>query len=359
MTAVWKNRSVVVVGRASTGIYLILSTYPLQKPSVLVPANLCYAGIYPALYAGKKVCFCDVNPVTGNVTPETFAAGCGEDVSAAIVPHMYGQPVAGLEKIAAFCRQRQILLIEDCAASMGAYSDAYALGYVGDYTIYSTGYAKTLDLGGGGLVCASRQPLEPIADLEKALPVQSHRAEQDSAFFSKLYRFLRNEASDTDLEKWIYKSVPEWMKSSFLYSISDEKKRWILDRLSQLEDVVAARQTAFQEYARKWDHTFTSSAYIRRYPFSKGAVPWRWNIFAERDLKQAVIAACLEKRLPVSDWYPVVTPMFQSENIYQGASWHEERILNFPLPANGELISAIIDIICGVTLRIEKDCTIL
>lgn len=142
----------LVVSRAASAIYLVLSALRLPNKQVLVPANLCYAAIFPILYAGYEPVFCDVDVTSGNVTYESVAAALTPETGAMIVPHMYGNPVGDMPEIAQICRQSGILLIEDCASAMGAKSPGYPLGAMGDYTVYSTGYSKTLDLGYGGLL---------------------------------------------------------------------------------------------------------------------------------------------------------------------------------------------------------------
>ena len=48
-----------VTGRGGAAVWLVLRrTAP--RGVLLAPANLCYAALYPALYAGWSVRFCDV-----------------------------------------------------------------------------------------------------------------------------------------------------------------------------------------------------------------------------------------------------------------------------------------------------------
>ena len=328
--------SAIAVGRAAAGIYLILKHHGLAGKEILVPANLCYAAIYPAVYAGMCPRFCDVDPVTGNVTEETFRAACGPDTAAAIVPHMYGNPVADFKEIAGLCRDRNILLIEDCASAMGAESDRYALGRTGDYGVFSTGYSKTLDLGGGGFVSSSRHDLEPLRRMEQTLPPESPENERDQAFFSRLYRCLRNEGKGSALEKHIMACLPQWEKDWYLFSLPETEKTALREKLRGLAPVIRERRQALAYYAdrlRDTDLTF--------YPYEKNSVPWRFNLLAEPEKRRRIIDLCLSRGLPVSDWYPRVTPLFGDAGDYPGALWHETHILNFPLLISDEQKDAI------------------
>ena len=314
-----------VTGRAAAGIYLALRSF-CPRGAVLVPANICYAAVYPILYSGRSVRFCDVEPSTGNVTPETVRNAWSPEIVAAIVPHMYGQPVSGMGEIGRFCREKRMFLIEDCASAMGAQASAYALGKVGDCAVYSTGYAKTLDLGTGGLLCSDTLSLDEALEEEERLPFLTEADGNNLAFFSKLYRFLRNQGSGTALEAEVYRAMLESSRGGFLYTIPREKKEWVLSALDRLPETVKARREALEEYRSR-----LRDLPLRFYPYEEGAVPWRCSLLAEPEMRRRVIDACLERGLPVSDWYPRVIGMFACHEDFPGAEWHEKHILNFPL----------------------------
>lgn len=319
------ERNALIVGRAATGIFLILSQHSGgNRKKVLLPANLCYAGILPAQYAGWTPRFCDVDPISGNVTLETFQAAIDPAVGAAIVPHMYGQPVAEMPAIAACCHERGILLIEDCASAMGAEAD-YPLGRMGDYTVYSTGYSKTLELGYGGIVC-SDLPLEILSEHEKTLLPLTDEGKNSMSLFSRLYRVLRNHGTGTELEKEIYRLLPQTLRSGLIHSLPEEQKQEFLLQLERLPQVVSSRRSSQKRYEQML------SSYAKWiYPFTQGAVPWRFILLLPTEKRKKVIATLLEQGLPVSDWYPRVTPLFSDSGDYPGAEWHEKHVINLPL----------------------------
>lgn len=339
-----ESRNCIVTGRAATGIYLILMAEHLSGGEILAPANLCYAGLFPAVYADMKIRFCDVNSITGNVTLETLQAAFTSSVRAAIIPHMYGQPVCEMKEIAEFCHMHNVLLIEDCASAMGAKAE-YTLGAMGDYTVYSTGYSKTLDLGYGGLVCSNRS-LEELEKLEQNLPSLTCEDEETISFFSKLYRTIRNHGAGTPLEKAIYQALPECLKTSFLHCIDQDQKEKVFNTIKQLSQVIQERRRKLQSYK---DALMSSS--WRLYPYSEGAVPWRMSLFVPEERREALIQLMLNEKVPVSDWYPRVTPIFMDDGQYPGAQWHEKHILNFPLLIPDTEISHI----CSILLNEDKD----
>ena len=317
----------IAVARASVAIYFALcgEKFPSNK-KVIVPANLCYAGIYPVVYAGLQPVFCDVDSLSGNVTAENIISTWDEDVVATIIPHMYGNPVKELPEIAMYCKQKGILLIEDCASAMGATASNYSLGCMGDYVIYSTGYSKTLDLGFGGFLFSSKRDLAFTEVLEKQLPDFCEENERNASFFSKLYRLIRNEGAGTEIENMIYKGLVQCCKGDFLHKINDEKKEWLFQQLNQLPEIIKERQNALKFYKDK-----TRDIQTVHYNYEQGATPWRFNILVDGNVRRELIRACLEESLPISDWYPQVTKLFGIIQDYPGAKKHEELILNFPL----------------------------
>ena len=333
----------IVTGRASVGIYLVLQHLKQPGKGVLVPANLCYAGIYPALYAGFYPVFCDVDALSGNVTEKSFSSACTPEIAAAVIPHMYGNPVRALPEIRRLCQNRGIVLIEDCASAMGAEAHRYSLGETGDYTVYSTGYSKTLDLGFGGILTSLAYPLESMEAAEQALPVLTEQSRRELALFSKLYRLLRNEGSGTTIESMIFAGLPDCCRNGFLHKLDPRKKDWLVRQLDQLPEIIRKRRVAQARYAAA-----LSVLPAAPYPYENGAVPWRFNLFLEPKERGRVIAECLSRGLPVSDWYPQVTPMFQYGGDFPGARWHETHILNFPLLLSEQEI----DRICETVLEV-------
>ena len=327
----------MALARGAVGIYLALVQSGLSPGSnVIVPANLCYAGIYPVVYAGLNPVFCDVDSNTGNVTLEHICNVWSENAAAVIVPHMYGNPVEQMPEIAEFCKEHHLLLIEDCASAMGAASKRYAPGTMGDYVIYSTGYSKTMDLGFGGFLFSSQRDLSEAEKLEALLPELKLENEQNMTFFSRLYRLMRNEGTGTPIEKMICSGLAETCRDDFLHRVSDERKQWLFSQMENLPQVIQARWTSMARYEKN-----LIGSQVWRYPYSETAVPWRFSIFVSGKTRRDLIRSCLEKSLPVSDWYPRVTNLFGCDGDFPGAKKHEEEILNFPLLISDDEIDRI------------------
>ncbi len=323
----------IAVSRAAVGIYLALLDAGVTSGNILVPGNLCYAGIFPAIYAGLTPKFCDVDPKSGNVNLETVSAALDETVTAAVIPHMYGNPLPDFPEICALLRDRNVIIIEDGASAMGVTPARYTMGELSDYTVYSTGKSKTVDLGFGGLLFSKCSDLSVAQGVKKTLPTFEEVPENNLGFFSKLYRFLRNNPDPSELKDNIYQSLCNFCKDDFLFNLPEQTEAGVFKSAELLEGTVKARRQKNALYGEK-----ITTRGITPYEYSEGAVPWRYNFLIDEALRNGFVAACLKEGLPISDWYPNITPFFGKRRELAGIDSHERCILNFPLlTENGEI----------------------
>ena len=321
----------MVTGRGATAIYLVLAhlSQRLEGPGVmLAPANVCYAALYPALYAGWRVRFVDVSPHDGNLEPQAVEEFLACDhADALLAPHMYGQPIADLPQIADACAQANVTLIEDCASAMGATAD-YPVGKVGDYTVFSTGYAKVVDVGFGGLLASERHELDWAPAIEASLPLRTESLEQTETLFGKLYRTLRT-FGDSQLDQAVYRVMPEATRDLFLHRLSAEQTDQVTAALAGLDEIVAQRRQCQEACQQIWDEAAPERA--RAYPYAAGAVPWRFTFLVDPAIRKPLVSACLEANVPISDWYPSIAPMLGDLGSYPSAEAMGDAILNLPL----------------------------
>lgn len=330
-----RNGQCLVLGRGAIAIRLALSQSEHKDGYVLVPANICYAAVLPVIYSGYKPLFCDVDPLSGNVTLDTVSAVSDPDIVAAVIPHMYGNPVKDFPEIYRYLNKKNVTVIEDCASLMTNTGNDYVPGTIGDYVVYSTGYSKTIDIGYGGLLFSEKKDLHRAEALEQEFSPYSETFEEEWSCFSAVYRVLRNHGQETLTAKGVYQNLPEVFYSSFSHKTDVEKKAKILECIKQLDQVIHDRRKQYQTYLQ-----VLKLPDEKVYQFGSDAVPWRFNLLLG-DERKDFIKYCLENRLPVSDWYPLVTPVFGETKVFPGAEWHEQHIVNFPLIIPEENISLI------------------
>ncbi len=86
-----------------------------------------------------------------------------QNVRALYVIHYLGWPQP-IREILALCRDRGILLVEDCALSLFSEAGNGPLGSFGQYSVFCL--YKTLPLPNGGLLVQNRDPLKELSRLE-------------------------------------------------------------------------------------------------------------------------------------------------------------------------------------------------
>jgi len=119
---------------------------------VVVPAFTFIASAEAVSYTGARPVFADIDPETFNLSPRSLEACLSPRTRAVIAVHLFGQ-CAALEEIAAICRDRTLVLVEDCAQALGADYDGRRAGAWGEFGCFSFYPTKNLAAcGDAGLV---------------------------------------------------------------------------------------------------------------------------------------------------------------------------------------------------------------
>lgn len=135
---------------------LALYTYAgVDGLEVIVPANTFYATAQAARMAGADLVYADCNRDDLCISLEDIKRKTTPRTRAVCVVHIGGHIAFEIEGIAAYCKEKGIVLIEDCAHAHGASfkgktPGSWGLG--GAYSFYAT---KTMPVGEGGMVCSN------------------------------------------------------------------------------------------------------------------------------------------------------------------------------------------------------------
>lgn len=325
------KKNYLITGRGATAIYLVFCNENLKNIDVIVPANICYAAIYPIIASGNHVIFSDVDRFSGNLSLTLLRKYKSDKTRAVIVPHMYGNSVADLDKIKKWCCDNDVILIEDCASSLGGYYENYGdLGCSGDYVIYSFGHSKIVDIGKGGLLSSDRD-LKKAAEELKRLPFCNDEVREMEDELSARYRNARYISNDYDQVKKLLKD------ELFLYQSDSYEEIYEMVNNEELIDKCIARHlNNYVFYDENIDSRF------KRYTYNTGSVPWRFSLMLDHNTRQKVIRTLLENRLPVSDWYPNVTDLFyDTKQPFENVDIMEKELVNFPLDIEKDAILKI------------------
>ena len=103
-------------------------------------------------YVGAKAVFVDIDPQTLNIDVEQVKRAITPKTRALLPVHLFGQP-ANLQPLQDLARERNLVLVEDCAQSFGADFGGIKTGAIGAVAAFSFFPSKNLGCyGDGGMV---------------------------------------------------------------------------------------------------------------------------------------------------------------------------------------------------------------
>ena len=147
----------VLVNSGTSGLLAAMRCLP-PGSGVVMPA-LQFPTLYSAaVWCGLRPVLADISLDTLNMTGESLEkalAGTDADVQAVAFVHVAGNP-AGISDVAAVCRERGLILVEDCCDALGSTSGGRKAGTFGDISVISTHAAHHVTTGEGGAAFTTR-----------------------------------------------------------------------------------------------------------------------------------------------------------------------------------------------------------
>ena len=138
--------------------------FNLKGKIVLCPSNTFMATPLSVIKAGGQVEFVDCSKNDLCLNFDDLKTKIEEFKPAAVwVVHIGGHIAFEIEKIAQYCKEKGIILLEDCAHSHGAYWNGRKPGSWGDAGIYSFYATKTISTGEGGMLVTKNKDLAEFA----------------------------------------------------------------------------------------------------------------------------------------------------------------------------------------------------
>lgn len=120
------------------------------RGEVIIPSFTWVATANVVVLSGATPVFCEVDPITRNVTADLIAEKITPRTEAVICVHYGGQP-CNMTEIVALCEKHGLFLIEDSAETIGATWEGSATGTfgVGCFSFFPT---KNITTGEGGML---------------------------------------------------------------------------------------------------------------------------------------------------------------------------------------------------------------
>lgn len=158
--ATWNGLGAVAFGGWTGGALAALDFAGVAGTTVLCPSNTFMATPLAIQHAGAEVAFVDCNREDLCMQFDDFVRKAeAHRPRAAVLVHIGGHIAFDSERIAAYCRDQGIFLIEDCAHAHGADFNGTRPGAFGDAGVYSFYATKTVSTGEGGMLVSRHEEL--------------------------------------------------------------------------------------------------------------------------------------------------------------------------------------------------------
>jgi dTDP-4-amino-4,6-dideoxygalactose transaminase len=162
--AAWNGLPALSFGSWSGAALTAMEFFKVKGKIVLCPSNTFMATPLSVVKAGARVEFVDCNREDLCLSFEDLKRKVERFKPAAVwVVHIGGHIAFEIEEISRFCKERRIVLLEDCAHAHGASWNGRKPGTWGEAGIYSFYATKTITTGEGGILVSANKDLQEFS----------------------------------------------------------------------------------------------------------------------------------------------------------------------------------------------------
>jgi dTDP-4-amino-4,6-dideoxygalactose transaminase len=335
----------VLVYKGREALQLALRSIALKNTTVGVCGFTCFAVYDAVAKEGYTAEYLDIDESL-QFSFETFkkAAEKNPALKVLIIQNTLGFP-CDIEKIAKYCREKNIILIEDLAHSIGAnYDINKQAGTVGDYVVLSFSQDKMIDgISGGALITrtqASRHSNHKDAHLSH-IAFQKQKRDRLYPLFTflirKTYASGFGKALHLLLKKRKLLTQPmDNLDNEHIFELPNWYCQLILSEYHQLDKNLKQRKKIAKIYAETLNNKVQEDSIVEKIPLSANL---RYPIFVPN--RDKLIAFLKQSSIYVSDiWYdaPIGPKKYMARTNYKGecpvSEKVSERIINLPTHRN-------------------------
>lgn len=180
------RKHAVTVASATDALHFSLLAHNIGRgDEVLVTDFSWIASVSCVEMAGATPVFCDIDLNSYHMDIDSVRRMYSDKTKAVVYVHLFGNMIDTTE-LQAFCKEKDILFIEDAAQSLGSSLNDIKAGTIGDCSVYSFNSNKVIaGINGGGVVLTDN---EEIANRIKM--IRRHGRDSDFAMLgynSKMY----------------------------------------------------------------------------------------------------------------------------------------------------------------------------
>lgn len=131
-----------------------------KDDEIIVPSHTWCASAISYARHGAKIKWVDIDPDTFVASLDTIKKQITKKTKAIVIVHLYGMPV-NISEILSFAKQKKIIVIEDCAQSLGSSINKKKTGSFGDIACFSFHSNKIITtLGEGGMLLINNKKFD-------------------------------------------------------------------------------------------------------------------------------------------------------------------------------------------------------
>ena len=156
---IFNTQYIICLNRGRLGAYLaVKASVTNKKNKIIMSPFTIFDLVNMVLCAGGIPVFSDVEKKSLTINYDNIIKVYDDDVAAIIITHTH-LINADIEKIRAFTKEKNILLIEDCAISFGTKKNNQLIGTIGDISFFSFGVFKFISSLNGGMILTKNKNL--------------------------------------------------------------------------------------------------------------------------------------------------------------------------------------------------------
>ena len=211
----------------TTALHLALAVLGLTSgDEVVVPAFTYVASANVVEQTGATTIFCDIDPATYNIDPESLERAISPRTKAIMPVHLFGL-VADMPAVMEIAQRHGLAIVEDAACAVGSTLDGRHAGTFGDFGAFSFHARKPITTGEGGMLT-----LRDDRHLARTEALRSH-----GGLISDLERHLKGSFA-----------LPEHDEVGFNYRMTDFQGALGVVQMGRLAFILAERRRLAERY---------------------------------------------------------------------------------------------------------------
>jgi len=278
----------VAVPNGTIAIYLALVASGIREGhKVAVPNITMIATINAIIWAGAEPVIVDID---NNLCMSLDSLKKVPDINAVIFVPMNGRVGSGLE-IQEYCKDKDIILIEDSAHALGSSYLNQKCGSLGSLSIFSFTPHKIITMGQGGMVLSDDENL-----YQKLIDVKTFNREKDKS----------------DVHKGF----------GLNFKITDLQSSLGLSQLSKLEEFIKMKKNLHRKYSN-----YINDKYLKS--FSEYETPWFIDFYCNgEDQREELHLYLKQKNIETRFSYPSLSSQSYLQNIEKTDLTFSEKVSN-------------------------------